>query len=827
MSIEFFDKVYGESTGYVDIVTWGASGEPDAERWLEWPAEREFLDRYVFTLRTNEDVYTTVNLFSEKERTKNDLAAISRAIGVDADTCNPSNFRLPPSAIVQTSEDRWHCWWFLDEEISAHEGSLTAQRIAKAHEDQGCDKPGTHAVSKILRVPGTANNKYGNTQTVTVQYTGEGPYTLDTINAVYADIALGSASARQEATTTADFDESMFSPEELDRLAEYAKVAWEQDEATLAAHMVDGEWHTTAYKVACNMFRNANVQWSDYTHEQAEAVITEYAKVDSPSSQYDLNRVFRDARAEVGSDSLAMPAWALDRLPDLPPELLPDAELPALEDIVKAANLVGLYTNALAENETSVHRTHALAKALFAQGLNARQVFTLACKATANLYRNKRSGKEIWADVQWALEAYENPETEGPLTAIEFLSEAERGYLKQHPCFVDQYVAWVSSHTDAAPVYSQSLAWMALSAAYASRAKTPWDWEMTPLNLWLLVLGDTTKTRKSTSKGFFIRLVRAFEAATGEMVDIGSDSTAEGLTKVLGPRDGATSMLHIDEVNGFFKTAFTKNYQAGVIEKYTELYDGNVPVSLRATEGSGNAQRATTQFMLLGVGIRKKTAEILTKSDFESGFLARMLWAVADPPAKSSGEPRFKVRKGNLVRDDEMYELVDALADRAATLDPTVPRFIAPDDDALDRLNAWADITDHMATKYGDGEVLVPSVARLQVSVAKAAALLALHEGFEEIQLRHVLFALRQAELWFRDMVRMASEVSASDWERRQDEVSDYIVSGTNSIRTDQAIRSKFSRFRPQEMDEVLTGLTKRGKIRKSPDNAKAWQALV
>lgn len=835
--MRFFDEVYGDSKGLIDVVTWDENGEPSVERWLNWPEDRDFIEKYVFELRggvSKEDVYTSVNLFSGKARTKADTAAHTRVVGVDADTCDPALFRVPPSAVVESSPGRYQVWWFLDEEVSAAQAALTAQRISKFHYDagHGCDKPGTHTVSKILRVPGTWNNGQHTEEPfqLTVSYNDDQPrLTLDTLDAVYSDVALGADVARQEATTTADFDPSLFNDEEMDRLREYARVSWENDIAILEREMVPGSWHTTGYRIACNMFRNANVVWSEYTHNDAVEVITRIAEVDSSESQVDLDRIFRDARREVGDDSLAMPAWALDLLPDLPPELLPKKDLPELEQAVTAAGLSDVYTKALGANGSQTLRTHDLAKGLFRAGLNARQVFTLAMNATANSFKNKRPASAVWKDVQWAMEAAEqpDPEPQDAIHGVTFLSDTERAEVAQRECFIDRYVKWVASRTDAAETYSRSLGWVVLSAVYADKGYIPFSYEDAPLNLFVLILGDTTETRKSTSKNKALQVIHKYEDLSGIKLDIGSDSTAEALKVELGKRNGQTSILHVDEVNEWFNAAFTKNYQSGLLGTFTELYDGKVPVTLRATKGSGNRERADTQFIFLGVGIRRHTAEVLTKRNFESGFLARMLWAVADPPPWRPDSEDVSMKTGDARRDDLLDDLLDELFAGSTKFAPGEKVPIVMYDDVLARFNEFVRKGHSIARKFGDGEVLKPSFARMKTSVGKAAALLAMHEGYREIQMIHLLTALEQAERWFKDMVRMASEVSSSEYERRLDEVESFIACGTDKMRTDQIIRKQFGKFRPQEMDEILRSLVSQGRLRKAPDNAKKWEVLA
>lgn len=826
----FFDLVYGNQPGWVSIVVHDEDGNPNIQRWFHLPEERERMESYV-EARADEDVFNSMSIFSDKERTTRDEDAVAHAIGVDADTCHPDNFRVPPTIRVKTGENRWHCWWVLDEVVPALEAALVAKRIAACHESQGCDRPFTHNAAKILRVPGTGNSKHSEGEymwEVEAEY-GSDIYTLDTLNAVYEDIPIGAMAAKQEAVmSAAEFDEGVFSEDDLDRLGEYARVAWENDLTALETGMVEGSWHTTGYKIACNMFRNANVSWSPYTRAQVMDAVTAAAKVDSPSSQKELDRIFSDAIKEVGSDSLAMPSWALEMIPDRPPEAIRGKAFTELEGRLKDLNLGADYVKGLKDTETATARTLSLSRALFAGGLNAREVYSLMLKASANTHKNKRSAASVWADVQHAMDDPEQANAEVSLDQLSFLEPHEREYLGENPSFLDEYVAWVASKTDAPETFARSLAWMLLSAVYAGKGKLCFAYGDTPLNLWLMMVGETT-TRKSTAKSLFLKAVHRFEAVTGEKVDVGSDSTAEAIVQVLGKRDGKTSLLHTDEVQGFFRNIYLKNYASGVLEVFTELYDGAVRVSLRATQGSGNATRAKTQFLLLGVGIRSEVAEILTKRNFESGFLARALWSVGEPTRAALEADAFVFRNPDesRLREDEVFdELTEALIDRWTDIDE--PVMMVADTATTRRMNSWVRDLRQMASQMGGEHTLVAVSQRLSESVMKAAALLALHEGSDTVTIRHALFALRQAELWVKDMLLMLQEVSSSEFERRLAEVEHYIASGKNEGRTDTECRKHFAKYRPQEYDEIIRSLTGAGRIRKRPnDDRKRWEVLA
>lgn len=826
----FFDLVYGDQPGWASIVVHDEDGNPTIQRWFHLPEERERMESYV-EARADEDVFNSMSLFSDKERTTRDTDAVAHAIGVDADTCHPDNFRVPPTIRVKTGENRWHCWWVLDEVVPALEAALVAKRISACHEPQGCDKPFTHNSAKILRVPGTGNSKHRDGEymwEVEAEYSND-IYTLDTLNAVYEDIPIGAMAAKQEAVmSAAEFDGEAFSQDDLERLGEYARVAWENDLVALKTGMVDGSWHTTGYKIACNMFRNANVSWSPYTRIQVSEAVNEAANVDGPSSQRELDRILSDAIKEVGSDSLAMPSWALEMIPDRPPEAIRGKAFTELEARLKDLGLGAEYVKGLKDTETATSRTLALSRTLFAGGLNAREVYSLMLKASANTHKNKRSAASVWSDVQHAAEDPEQPNSELDLDRLSFLAPHEREYVAENPSFIDDYVAWVASKTDAPETFARSLAWMVLSTVYAGKGRLCFTYGDTALNLWLMMVGETT-TRKSTAKSLFLKMVHRFEGITGEKIDVGSDSTAEAIVQVLGKRDGLTSLLHTDEVQGFFRNIYLKNYASGVLEVFTELYDGAVRVSLRATQGSGNAKRAKTQFLLLGVGIRSEVSEILTKRNFESGFLARALWSVGEPTREALEADAFMFRdpgQGRIQEDRVFEDLTESLVDRWMEIDEPVS--MIADKATVRRMNDWVRELRKMAGQMGGEHTLVAVSQRLSESVMKAAALLALHEGSDTVTIRHALIALQQAELWVKDMLRMLQEVSSSEFERRLSEVEHYIASGKNEGRTDTEVRKHFAKFRPQEYDEIIRSLTGAGRIRKKPgDDRKRWEVLV
>lgn len=837
---KFLRAVYGSTTGNIPLVTLDHERKPTAQRWFHYPDEVDRAVRYIGLIE-DQDVFLSTSVFTDRQRTGADTKAMAQAVGVDADTCKPENFRLPPSIVVETGPGRWHCWWVLDEPIKAHDATLLAKKIATAHRDQGCDTPQTHSVSKLLRVPNTINTKHDTeTESWTIDVVwGDDIYTHDTIEAVYADVALGAEGARQDASeslTETDIDVSVFTEDEMVRLKEYASTSWDRDVQVFEENFVPGNRHAITFKTACNMFRNANLPWSE--HQRSDVLKTlEGIALENPGDGFsikDFSTTIRDASREVGDTLLAMPAWALEMVPDLPPKQVTGAAFSDLETMLAHAGLANLYTSPLKDKETHKERTQALAEKMLQQGMTPPEVFSLAMKTSCNAYDPTRTARVVWSEVQESSQKILVVVDEDPVGRVlvmpKFLSDNEREYLKANPSFVDEYVSWVASQTEAAPTYSYTLAWILLSAVYADRGYIPLRWNRrTPLNLWALILGDTTRTRKTTARRYMTQMLSRVESDLGRKVYLGSDATVEGLAQELGTRDGMTSLISTDEVAGFFRQTLRKTYNVGLMEKFADWYEGEVDASLRATKDKGNKNRVSTQFLFVGVGIREHVALALTKYDFASGFLPRVLWAVADPPDIGNVTEFIVFADDEFVgRDPVMDRLVESLVNRAGLLPTSKADRLAMRSNAetSERLNKFA-LTAKMAIQgVGDSNILDPSVERLITSVVKAAALLAIHEGSDSIKIRHALFAIRSAEYWFRDMVRMAREVSSSEFERKLNDIEQYILSGKSNMRKEAEIRRKFAMHHPREFDDLMKSLTMQGRIRRPVGASGHWMAL-
>lgn len=189
---EVLEASWGASEGRVSI--WfrrspGKGTPVNAQRWFQYPDQFDDVLALVESIK-EKDVYFSPPIYDQDSRTPEHAVEVS-TIWCDADLCDPSNFRLPPSRVLKTSAgngDRWQCFWDLDEALPAIQASEIAHKIAVAHKDSGADQSSWPA-NKLMRIPGTANTNWGEWTVQEFDRTGT-LYAADELREAYADIDL-------------------------------------------------------------------------------------------------------------------------------------------------------------------------------------------------------------------------------------------------------------------------------------------------------------------------------------------------------------------------------------------------------------------------------------------------------------------------------------------------------------------------------------------------------------------------------------------------------------------------------------------------------------
>lgn len=484
----------------------------------------------------------------------------------------------------------------------------------------------------------------------------------------------------------------------------------------------------------------------------------------------------------------------------------------------------------------------------------------IAWHAKCNKYRlDRRSHEEMWNELCRAYGDPQNQPVSSEFAAIDraalmaldtnpikqaetvvratpLLTDEERATMRTD-LFPDRYTRWAATRTDAPHQYHRAGATTILSSLFGPYGMCPTTHRVN-LTLWFLLLGPTTRARKSTAMNLWVDLIRELEDGQHSYL-LGSSITAEALYRVLPRRNGKTSIFYRDEVHGMFDEQDKKRYLAGLDELVTDLYNGIVPVSLRASmfkdDDDGDTSdnipkgKVTTNFILFFCGTIQQVTDKLTIGDYQSGYLTRFLAAFADPPPLTEEGIRAKQRRGNTLTDDLLrQELVVDLAHardfwhektNGGTVKPEIPF----EDPAWDRLQDAVVAMYKSAEQNGAdlAEILIPTALRMGTSIMKAAVLLAMSECKTEVEMSHVLKAIELAEEWYAATVLIAGKIMHSVWAQRQEEIRVKIQSRKDGITEEELFRAFRSRFNIRDFEQDLAALLKADLIMFIPENGR------
>jgi hypothetical protein len=481
---------------------------------------------------------------------------------------------------------------------------------------------------------------------------------------------------------------------------------------------------------------------------------------------------------------------------------------------------------------------------LFEWGYTAEEVFVLMSDVTHNKYHPKRVGEvtasgavrprradpdgDLWNEILRAEAATkgeipeeivkqpaEDPEPE-PKAA--FLTPEEEAIVEKHRTFVDEYVQWAATRTDAPHIYHRNLALILLSCVYGAKARIKYQHSSEPLNLWLILLGDTTVSRKTTSVRLMEEVLEIYEEFVGDRIDIGADFSPEALTKKLGERDGKVSLINRDEVQGFFKAVLGKSYMSDSLDVLTNLYGGKVKQVLRTNKETAQERRASTVFNLLMYGIAEQTAQQLSEENFQSGFLQRFTWVISPPIPLTPDKLRNKQGSLEDLTDKGYDTWAQNTAMKMMTREEQLAyegRYIFFEDDAFERAMDWkTQVIFEMMPDETTQKAYAPTISRMESHILRAAALMAMHDGLKKVTLPYVLKAIKIAEDWFDGFEQMRRDIVGSDFAARTNEVLRFIESkGKGQTVPLSSVYRKFSNYPPRVVEEWLEALKAREEI--------------
>lgn len=510
-----------------------------------------------------------------------------------------------------------------------------------------------------------------------------------------------------------------------------------------------------------------------------------------------------------------------------------DDELPSLEQVLyKYGRDLGttafeaVYTmdmeNALeADWSKQLWRLHHICLGV---GMSVDEAFVVAKSAPCNKYsRDGRPDEHLWQEIVKAEVSRGNmnmPDSWAPLK-MPHLVDSES--LEGDATFIEDYTKWAVEATDAIEEYHRLSAFMVLTSVISTSVRLPCSYHpaMVP-NLWGMVLGDSTLSRKTTAMGMARDLILMPDPDT----IVATDGTPEGLLTSLEQRPGKTSVFLIDEVSGFFESINRKEYQAGMRETLTYLYDS--PPVLARTLRKERIVINSPMFILFCGGISDHVYEAVNENYVISGFLPRFLVVSGEAdmnrlrdthrPDKVVLDKGTKIK--NTVADlNEQYAVEVATKIGGAT-SMQMPRINA---DLTDK--AW-DFYGHIertmrntAADYeANRSIALPTFERLSRSILKMSVLLAAthqeptKENTIEVSKDDVAQAAWYVQNWGEYSIDLIMHAGTGRQEKQLEKMVSSITANPGIHRGILMRRYKLSK---READDLLGTMEDRGLVRK------------
>jgi len=267
-----------------------------------------------------------------------------------------------------------------------------------------------------------------------------------------------------------------------------------------------------------------------------------------------------------------------------------------------------LYLNTPADGQDWSRDLWRLINICIESGMSDQEVFAVAIESKCNKYaRDNRPIVHLWEDVVRASEAQSRIASitaEVALNMPDILTEEEIANAER--TFIDDYTDWAKEATDAIPAYHELAAAILLSSVMANGITLLTSYGPVVPNLWGLILGDSTLTRKTTA----MRMAMDILMDVDPEILLATDGSAEGLLTGLSTRPHRVSIFYKDEVSGFIDSINRKDYLAGMPETLTQLYD--VPRVFTRRLRKETITITSPVFIFFGGGIRDKVYSLVT-----------------------------------------------------------------------------------------------------------------------------------------------------------------------------------------------------------------------
>jgi hypothetical protein len=312
---------------------------------------------------------------------------------------------------------------------------------------------------------------------------------------------------------------------------------------------------------------------------------------------------------------------------------------------------------------------------------------------------------------------------------------------------------------------------------------------------------------------------------------MGTEGSPEGILTELQDRDGKASVFHRDEITGFIEAAVKKEYNAGILQSLTSLYDGRQE---KRTLRSGTINVKKPRLIILCGGIKSQMQEAVSIEHIRSGFLPRFIvvsGTTTSDQLRPIGPPKDYDESEDIRSQivDELYGIVDfwmpkPKVQKMTLGNTTTQRTVVQGEremqaapDAWDRIR-WLSFD---AVKLGENstspEIYTPMYTRLADSVIKLSILLAAARRSLTIEFSDICQAIRLSDIFLDSATSFAQGVEQAPdinpWEKKADKILKYIRDKHPEPVSRSQVMRQFH-VRAKDVPDVETTLVARGQIK-------------
>lgn len=496
-------------------------------------------------------------------------------------------------------------------------------------------------------------------------------------------------------------------------------------------------------------------------------------------------------------------------------------------------------------NHAWSERLWSLELFLLNAGLTVEETFIVCKEAACNKYaRDGRPEEHLWKEIVRAKAHLEYQDLAPSVTDTTMetdvekiyipkralLSEDERKYAKSQRTIVEDYVDWGKTATDAPYEYHEAGIFTILSSLLAGTVRIPTSGGTLIPNLWFMTLGETTLSRKSTCMRLAISMLKDIDS---EAI-LATDGSIEGIMDALSTRPSRSSIFLKDEFSGFLEAMVKRDFLGGVMEHFTQLYDGQ---DLKRTLRSGPITISKPIFLLYGGGIRERIYQWLTFDYIASGFVPRFIF-VSPEVDRSKIKPLGPPTDENITKRSELtrrlqsiythYGVNTSQEDEAGTIVFAKTWNAELSVEAWEKYNSIANTMEQIASDSDIADMLLPIMDRLSKSGLKVAVLIATAEKLVDkivVEKNHIVHAFSYVERWMEYAIEATTNAGKSAEERQLDLISRFVNDNPGVPR--YRIMQRF-RLSARSADGVFATLVQRGLIssQKGKSNAQLFYPI-